>query len=369
MACIGPTAGMTERGAECATPGGMHKFGVRLPPDRSHPDAVVRRLRNRMISLDKSRLRKNVALRRELKSLDAQYGKQLAALMGTGGSRRYRELREETRDAPRSRRIRAANKILTDIGVDRARVERLQRDYLEAGRKLLEVALVPPPRTRFPHHDDCTPWVIHTAPYNGYFWSYSWERSDEADDPVLARYLDPVSGQIGSSIRTRVSGADDDDSISADYYTSLNAWHTALETGALEGYLVFEFRRSTYSGDISDEFGFSSVLYTQAASARMRVLDAQALLDHQESQMFGFTEFLYCEEDLWKKQIAVPRDFHWYYFRTGASFNQGSTVLLEAGIMNTTWFKCNDYSVTIEDDIELRLDRLMVRTCPAAPIL
>jgi hypothetical protein len=43
-------------------------------------------------------------------------------------------------------------------------------------------------------------------------------------------------------------------------------------------------------------------------------------------------------------------------------------VLLEAGIMNTTWFECDDESITTADDIELRLDRIMVRSCSAGPI-
>jgi hypothetical protein len=40
--------------------------------------------------------------------------------------------------------------------------------------------------------------------------------------------------------------------------------------------------------------------------------------------------------------------------------------VLEAGVRNVTWFQANDMSVTMEDDLDLRLDRTMVRSLPPA---
>jgi hypothetical protein len=132
--------------------------------------------------------------------------------------------------------------MLDSMGFDRVRGERLRQDSLRDIRALLDA--------RFPQNgtrpvrplDECSPWVTYFAPYPGYFWSFEWHRSDEPDDPVLDRYLDTGTGHIGSNISVRVSGADDDDSLQADYYTALNVWHTTLATGVLEVYLAFEVK-------------------------------------------------------------------------------------------------------------------------------
>ena len=260
--------------------------------------------------------------------------------------------------------MRESGALLDAIGFDRVRGARLRKAYLDAAKNLLAQGdlLVP----RRPHLDDdprC-PWVTYRAPYGGYSWSYEWHRSDEADDPVLERYLDTATGRIGSSIKTRLSGADDDDSLDAEYYTSLNVWHTALADAPLEGYLAFKFEKSTYSGQVTDEYGFSNATYNQWARARFRVLDAQGPLDTQESRIFNVARADWGDGDSWSDQAAVPSDIHWYYFRTATGFARGSVLLLEAGIRNVIWFESNDESIITADDLDLRLEHIMVRSCP-----
>ena len=91
------------------------------------------------------------------------------------------------------------------------RADRLRKQYRDTARKLLRLddVRIPPGVVRPDTH--CSPWVTYTAPYGGWLYAYGWSRSDEASDPVLAQHLDPITGQIGSSIQTRLSGADDDD--------------------------------------------------------------------------------------------------------------------------------------------------------------
>ncbi|MEO8186363.1 MAG: hypothetical protein ABI580_03255, partial [Burkholderiaceae bacterium] len=248
---------------------------------------------------------------------------------------------------------------------DRARANRLRKRYLETARKLLsldDVLALPPygivldPR--------CSPWVTYTAPFGGFTWSWHWHHSDEASDPVLTRYLDPATGEIGSAIQTRLSGADDDDSLEAEYYTALQVWHTAQETAPLEGYVAFEFNTSTYSGKVSDEYGFSDATFSQFARASLSVADTQGTLDTQESRIFNFIDTDWGGGTSWSNFVSAPRDIHWYYFKTEATFAQGSALLLEAGVFNMSWFFANDESIKTADDLNLRLDRIVVRSCP-----
>jgi hypothetical protein len=344
-----------------------HRADVHLASVDWLPVAARRRVRGALFSRDQERVKRNLTLARQLQTLKAEYGRDMSALMGRGAMRRYRELRKQLAKAPRSRRLLESNALLKQIQFDRVRAGKLRKSYLNAVRKLLlvvdtgRVSLPRPLLTDFGK----SPWVIHTAPYEGYFWSYSWERSDEADDPVLARHLDHISGQTGSSISTRLSGADDDDFLRAEYYTAVNVWHTALATGPLEGYLAFAFRTSTYSGQVSDEFGFSSATYSQWARARFRILSSQGLMDTQESRVFNFISTDWGDGESWSNYVALPNDVHWYYFKTATSFSQGSTLLIEAGIWNMTWFSSNDESITTADDIDLRLDCIKVRSCPS----
>ena len=344
----------------------MHKSAARLEAIDSLSEAVRRRTRSKLLNLDEKSAKQNQALARQLMVLRLEYRRNLSALMGTGGMRRYRELREKLAKAPRAQRIRESRALLEEIGFDRVRADRLRKKYLDNARKLLRLAdLRIPPHGGLLDAHHCSPWVTYTAPYGGYFWSYVWRRSDEASNPVLTRYLDNITGHIGSAIETRLSGADDDDFLEAEYYTALNTWHTAQTTGPIEGYLAFEFRNSTYSGRVSDEYGFSNATFSQLARARFRVVDSQGALDTQESRIFVFIDTDWGDGTSWSNFVSAPRDFHWYYFKTTASFAQGSALVLEAGVWNMTWFLADDESIRTANDLDLRLDRIVVRSCPS----
>jgi len=319
-----------------------------------------------LLGLDRETVREDRALARTLKALKSEYRRALSALIGPVGTDRYRALRKKLSKAPRSQRIRESRSLFEEIGFDRVRATRLQKAYVKSARRLLGVDDGRVSGRRPPVLDTGeSPWITYTAPYGGYFWSFAWDRSDEASDPVLARHLDPVTGRIGSSINARVSGADDDDFLNADYYTALNVWHTALATGPLEGYVALAFRSSTYSGQVTDEYGFSDATYTHWARARLRVVDPQGPQDTQESRIFNFIDTVWGADDSWSNYVAVPNDVHWYYFKTAESFTQGRALLLEAGVWNVTWFISDDESITMADDLDLRLDRIMVRSCPS----
>lgn len=339
----------------------MHKSGVRLEPVKSLGE-VVRRTRGRLLDVDKRAAKEISAQSRKLKALKKEYRRNLAALMGQAGMRRYQDLRKKLSKTSRSQRIRESSALLDEIGIDRERAGRLQKAFLDDARKLLALGDTdaPPPRPRAPRRE--SPWVTYSAPYSGSFWSYAWDHGDEASDPVLARHLNPSSGEIGSSIKTQLSGADNDDSLNVEYYTALNVWHTALASGPLEGYLAFEFRASPYSGEVKDEFGISSATYSQLARARLRVLDSQGVLDTQETLIFNIIDVDFGDGDLWKRVVSAPGDLHWYYFRTSESFAQGRVLMLEAGVRNMTWFLSDDESITTTDDLDLRLDRIQVRS-------
>lgn len=310
------------------------------------------------------------AILRELRSARADYRKELRKVIGASGLRKFDGLRDDRANRKRSERIRRSISVLQEIGIDRSELDDLRRSYLATARDLLPRPDISPPQV--PIDTPCdSPWVTYQAPYSGYFWSFRWERDADPSDPVLTRYLDRNTGRIGSRIDTKDDDAGDDDWLNVDYYTALNVWHTPLITGPLEVYLAFEFRNSPYSGTVRDEFGLSTILYSQLARARMVASDANdpVQTEMQESLVYNRIEFLWGEDDDWSLRVAKPQDQHWYHFKTAATFQQGSSVLLEAGIRHLTWFETDDESIETSADLDLRLDRIMVRSCRGELIL
>ena len=347
----------------------MNKSASYLKPVSLVRDSQRRRVERLLADETRNSIKASKALARELANRRLDYKHQLSDLMGRSNMRRFRRLRDDSADIPRAKRIRDARRFLESIGFDFQRAERLRQAYLRDTEKLLDRdAVVKPPRRRLPL-DECSPWVTYTAPYHGWSWAFAWSRSDEPDDPVLNRYLDSADGHIGSSISVRVSGADDDDSLQADYHTALNVWHTALATGVLEVYLAFEVNATPYSGKVTDEYGFSDATFQQWAGAQLRVADTQGAFEMQETQILNSIGTAWGDDEDWDRYAFKPRDRHWFFFRTSVGFQQGTPILIEGGIFNTTWFTCNDQSIRMADDVDLRLERIMVRTCPGPIIL
>ena len=347
-----------------------HQSEIRLGDVVASKDAH-RRGRAALKKADTESGRANRAIRRELKSLRAKSRKELEKLLGPAAIRDLNAIRADRSKQKRSKRRKRALAVLSDAGVELAQVEGLRRPYLVAATDVLSGAADDHP-TRAPADGPCASrWVTYRAPFSGYSWSFEWSRSANPADPALTRYLDLQTGRIGSRIETEVSSAGDDDDLVADYYTGLNVWHTPLGTGPLEVILGFAFSTSTYSGTVKDEWGISDVTYSQFARARLFAADSQDSIQRetQESRIYSFIDVQWGADDSWSNYVARPLDMHWYHFKTAAAFKQDSPVLLEGGINHMNWFETNDESVSMSADLDLRLDRIMVRSCEGELIL
>lgn len=324
----------------------------------------LRRAEGTVQRLEKSRRGRQAVATRELAAVRRDYLKELKSLVGIRGIRELSAIRTG-RKLTRSQKIRRSIAVLEGTGLTREHIRVLSHPFLLRSRDILAEA-TQATEYEVPHDSPCeSPWVTYQPPFSGYVWSYDWHRSSGPANPVLSRYLDTTTGRIGSSIQAKDPDAGDDDDMAVDYYTGLNVWHTPLSTGPLEVYLVFKYVSSKYSGKIRDEFGFSNITYTQGAFARLLASDAlnPVQTEEQESSMYGFTDFIWGGDIDWDREGARPRDLHSYFFRTGASFEQGSTVLLEGGVHHMAWFQTNDESITMSSNVDLRLDKIMVRSC------
>ena len=340
-------------------------FDVRLGVNGATA-GTIRRARRGLLTIDRDRRQDAAAIESQLELLRTNYQQSVRELIGAGGMRELRNIPGTNPEATRARIRRATKELLRELGVDSDRLDRIRRTYSEAVRELVAHSDILEP-VRMPRK--CAPWITYTAPFGGYSWSFAWSRRANADTPVLTRYLDAATGDIGSSIKLRVGDAGDDDRASADYYTGLNIWHTVQSTGPLEVFLAFEFAASNNSGTVRDEFGFSDATCHQWAGARLLAVDPLGSSEEQSKRIFRMLDFFWGEDGDWDDFAEYPRDIHMYHFKTAATFQQGRSVLLEAGIENWSWFRANDERVTMADDVHLRLDRIMVRSCRADPIL
>lgn len=340
-------------------PRSKHDSAIRLEPVSWLTVPARRRIVGALTELDRERKKERKALAHQLGELRAEYRADIAAFVGNDAWRRYAALQKRSGRTRRSHWIREAAALREELGFDRGGARRIRKKYVGWVAALFADGTFARPSDVL---DGRSPWVTYAPPYAGSFWSYAWDRSGNVSKPVLARYLDQASGRTGSSIRTRLDGADNDDHLSTEYYTCHYAWHTALANGPLDAYLALTFRSSTYSGKVEDEFGISSAVYNQWARVRFRVVSTAGLAESQESRIFNVTGAAWGDDESWGDTAAAPNDARTFYFRTSAAFSQGEPLLLEAGVLNTTWFTSDDQSIETADDLDLRLDGIMVRS-------
>lgn len=332
----------------------MRKSGYDLQPFREVPETFQQVARKATQVHHKERSNRINGLTSRLKQLSSEYAEELRSIIGIQQLNRLRASGGADVDA-----------VLNDAGgIDR--MTQFKAEYKMKAHSLVDydqhstqgaMIIAEPP----PCQGANDSWIVYSPPYPGYFWSYEWERSDEPDDPVLTRSLDQNSGQIGSLIQTRLSGADDDDFMNVDYYTAFKLWHQVRETGYLEAYLALRVTNLNYSRTADNEWGFSSFWLGQLTFPQLRILAPDETWDIKTRSIYGINE-----SDRgtfpWVEWEFPPSDIHWFYVRSDQCYTASSWVLLEAALQNGVFYTANDYSITTTNDVELVLDRVAVRS-------
>jgi hypothetical protein len=293
----------------------------------------------------------------DIQKLNSTYQRNFYKLISLDDVKKYLDLKRKLKNVPRLRRLRQIHHLIDGMGIDSMKATTLRNGYIKSLLKHLGSDVRNPVNAGV-FDEEHSPWVTYEPPFSGTFTTAIVSRSGGAKTPTRIQYLNATTGEIGSSIATQL---DDDGSLSVDNYTGLNVWHTPLADGPLEVYLVFEFLNSTYSCEVSDEWGLSDIVFNQWASAVLRVLGT-AGIESQRSNIFNVIESIWGDDYSWSSYAAEPIDQHWYHFETTQSMTQGTPVLLEAGIRNVMWCDANNQSITTIDDIHLRLLKIMVRT-------
>jgi hypothetical protein len=219
-------------------------------------------------------------------------------------------------------------------------------------------------------------WDIYRPPYDGSFWSQTWDWSDEASEPVIVRFLDQSSGQIGSSIRLRVDGADNDDTSDATVYTTHKIIHQMPVDGSLEGYIVlkegpqipdpdnFFFEpQATLSGHISEDlFGYADCFVRQTCIVSLRVfseVDGWRIGGSSYVSDFGTGDT--DGNRSWNiEHFSGFGEHRWFRFM-GFSHDAGTWLMLEAAIENRSYFMSDDFSIDAEIKMNLELESVRVR--------
>lgn len=334
----------------------MHEFGYNMQAHREVPEKIQQAARQATLIHHEKRLAQTKVLTSQLKQLGSEYANELRSIIGGQKLKHLRHIRGSDVDSK-----------LANIGIDIERMTKFKAEHMKKARLLREYnrlstldtvdTLLPLP----PCQGSSDSWIVYSPPYPGSFWSYEWNRSDEPDDPVLTRILDQSKGQIGSSIRTRLSGADDDDFVNVDYYTAFKMWHQVRETGYLEAYLALRVSKLNYSRNASDEWGFSSFTLSQFTRPQLRILAPDETWEILVRLLYNYFEY---ERKAFPflEWVFPANDIHWFYFKSDKIYSAGSWVLLEAALQNIAWFEANDYSITTVNDVDLLLDRVVIRS-------
>ena len=196
--------------------------------------------------------------------------------------------------------------------------------------------------TEGPKHNP-HPWVIHSPPYPGYHWDYSWYRTDEPWTPSYTRYLDKDAGQLGSYSYVGVWGADDWDLSYVRYRTAFRFWYKMPAAGMFELYFKMQSVHSNFYGDTDDEWGWSDVSVKQYSRPYVRVVSPTV-----GQRRFGNYLFYYYENDedsYWYNQVAPVMSTRWAYVLSEDAYAANKWLLVEAGLEDYNYFFSNDVTV------------------------
>lgn len=110
-------------------------------------------------------------------------------------------------------------------------------------------------------------------PYDGWGWSYIWEKSDEPDDPRIRHWSDHTTGWIGTDSIVEVRGADNSDFSYVRYRVALTQWHRIpRDTPCI--YVNADIDQSVGEiwGGTGDECGVSDVSFHQSIRFYARII-------------------------------------------------------------------------------------------------
>jgi hypothetical protein len=295
----------------------------------------------------------------EVRNLNRNYRDSFRALLGPEGMKEYRALKKRLAAASRSRRMREVDALLARHGVDRHRAQQLRNAHQKALARVFEDSrLLFPARNLF----RCSPWVEYRAPYEGEFFLEHLTYGDTVQPREVQPRVDRSTGVIGSRVYTVVTEAGDDDHFGGTYYSAFRTTHTTLATGVLELHLEFETRALRMWGRMTDEWGWSNAQFLQRASAWIRVISAAHPDEAQYGSIMKAEGVSWGEDQRWDVIDTANGQSH--DFRTATSYPKGTHLFIETGVSNETQLDTNDTSVIMTADVDLRLDRLRVRSCP-----
>jgi hypothetical protein len=101
------------------------------------------------------------------------------------------------------------------------------------------------------------PWVEISPPYPGWSWAYTWSRRGGMD-PLLSRWMDSTTGEVGSHERVWDTDASDNSYVHIDYRNRVGVFFEMPVTGLVECYVELQNISSYHQVIHEDEFGFSS---------------------------------------------------------------------------------------------------------------
>jgi hypothetical protein len=333
-----------------------HGFDYKLPLHPEVPKKFQEAARRVTLANQEMLSAKMKSRTLQLKQLGTEYRQELGAILGT------KELKT-------LRSSKAKDNYLEDTNSDTniGEINQLKAKYVKKASLLhdnlhTQPALDPPTvALPLPNPGSNNNWDFYTPPYDGYFWSFEWDRSDKPDDPILARYIDSNNGQIGSSINTRLKGADDSDFLNAQYATGFNIWHQVRADGPLEAYIVLRVNDIAYTQKADDEFGWSDFTQSQFTRVELRILGTDE--NFEISNKVIYNHFEHDDGVAINHEWLFPRnDIHSFYFKSDKIYAAGSWVLLNAVIDNYSWFKANDYSIKTTNNVHLLMDQLSIRS-------
>ncbi len=360
-----------------------YNAGFENEPNDDVPNQAITKAVISSLKLQHQGYEKAQSLTKTMEAFHTDYMKKLSAVVTPSKWSKWTETRFKHRTALRDTIAKAeptyngemqikkkkkeliayGDKLRSDLAFNLTRATKLRDQHSNNLDKAITKAWDIPSRPTFLLSkgpiDNPHPWTAINPPYSGGSWSYYWYRSDEPSNPIHARYLNRVAGQVGSYTYTRVYGADDWDMSYIWYRTGVRFWYKMPATGIFELYLRLQAIYDTYWGDLDDEWGWSDATCQQYSRPYVRVLSPTL-----GNIRYGNTIFYYYRHNnnaYWNRNVMGPGNYGWAYTLSDAAYPSNQWIYVEAGILDYNYFWSNDVTVRSKMNMKWFVPSIYIR--------
>jgi hypothetical protein len=185
------------------------------------------------------------------------------------------------------------------------------------------------------------PWTIRIPPYDGWAWSYSWNRWG-GGDPDLVNYLDVASGSVGHRSEYQNYDAGDFDALWLEFDTSVGVWYQPPHAGQVDMWIRARCVKARSSVWLDDEWGWSDSSTWMHSYITVNV--SPSMVDEERSESWWSHAWGNPDSTTYVNDWIAPNSVIWFHLVTSDPIPAGAWTYIKVGTYDHHQSVLNDVS-------------------------